>query len=159
MSPFIDVDFLEYAFKIPLKYRKNYFLTINWMTKKYPEAAKYNWQTKRMPVNYYKEGRLYFPKVYSDIKTLIKRSANKVCKELGIHWRAPLNDDMIPFDSWYENNEEFRSFFREYFYNGIDLVTEERLKQDVLFTFEHGNARDKMQAVDIVSLFKLYFAG
>ena len=40
LSPFMDIDFLEYALKIPIRLRQNHRLYKKWILQKYPMAAK-----------------------------------------------------------------------------------------------------------------------
>ena len=43
-SPFIDVDFLEFCYKIPLNLRYGHKIYFDWILQKYPDAAKYVWE-------------------------------------------------------------------------------------------------------------------
>ena len=43
-SPFTDVDFLEFCYKIPLNLRFGHKVYFDWILKKYPEAANYVWE-------------------------------------------------------------------------------------------------------------------
>ena len=43
-SPFIDVDFLEYCYRIPLKLRFGHKIYFDWILQKYPGAAEYVWE-------------------------------------------------------------------------------------------------------------------
>lgn len=44
VSPFCDPDFVDYVYKIPLKWRQHSQFSLNWIYRKYPTAAKYLWQ-------------------------------------------------------------------------------------------------------------------
>ena len=55
MSPFCDVDFMEYCFSIPLKWRYNHRIYIDWILSKYPQAADYIWEHIGEKILDYKE--------------------------------------------------------------------------------------------------------
>ena len=44
LSPFCNVDFMEFCFSIPLKYRFKHKIYFDWILQKHPEAARYIWE-------------------------------------------------------------------------------------------------------------------
>ena len=156
-SPFIDVDYLEFAYRIPLKWRKNYFLTMTWMTSKYPEAAKYVWQTKRMPVDKAYHQQFYFPKLLDDVRSLAVRCVNKAFSACHLLAQIALKSDMNPFEQWYCANPRLRQFLEDYYQKNIGRIADAQLQADVRKTYEQGRARDKLQAVNLLAVYKRYF--
>lgn len=70
LSPLIDTDYLEFVFKIPLKWRIDNKFIQEYMCKKYPDAAKYVWQTTRMPVDNFRGGGYIFLKSLGTLKEI-----------------------------------------------------------------------------------------
>ncbi len=158
-SPVMDVDYLEFVLKIPIKYRKDYRFKQEFILSKYPEAAKYVWQMFRMPVSNHYYNRLYYPKIWADSIRNLKRCINKVNGILHINWRLFLNDDMNNFQSWYTNSSELRAFFQEYYSDNIDLVTDEKLKAEISRMFcGTGIVMDKMLVINLLSIWKNFIS-
>ena len=156
-SPFIDVDYLEFAYRIPLKWRKDYLFTKTWMVTKYPEAAKYVWQTKRMPVDKAYYNKLYIPKVLDDVRKQAVRCANKLFRMAHVNKEISYRTDMNPFDLWMNTNPSLQAFFTNYYQENIERVQDLALRADIQRTFEQGNARDKIQAINLLAVYKRYF--
>ena len=64
---------------------------------------------------------------------------------------------MNPFDQWYRTNAKLRQFFERYYRENIDKITDSRLQEDVRRTFLEGNAFDKVQALNVLAVYKRYF--
>lgn len=156
-SPFIDKDFMEFAYRIPLKWRKNYFFTINWILKKYPEAAKFVWQTKKKPIDKAYYNKVYLPKIGWDIQDFIIRVYNKFCRMAKINSQIALKDDMNPMQLWYDSNSKLRNFFEEYYKENCFLIKNDDLAHDIDKMFSSGICRDKVLVVNLLSIYKKYF--
>lgn len=156
-SPFIDVEYLEFAYRIPLKWRKNYHLTMTWMIQKYPQAAQYVWQTKRMPVDTFYHGKNYLPKIADDVCRLPVRLVNKISRILKLPIQFAYSADMNPIQQWYQTNPHLRRFLNGYFQENLDRITDPQLREDVRKTFQEGQAMDKLQAVNLLAVYKRYF--
>ena len=154
-SPFIDVDYLEFAYKIPLKYRKDYRFVMQWMCTKYPEAAEYEWQTMRMPVDRYFYKKKYLKKYVYDAESFIKRGINKVFRELGIPFGVIKSDDMNPFDVWYKTDKKTREYLDAYFSKTINKVDSNELRSKLADMYNHTKIpTDKMQVISVLSVYK-----
>lgn len=158
-SPFVDVDYLEFAYRVPLKWRKNYLLTMTWMTSKYPQAAKYVWQTKRMPVHNVYYGKIYVPKVWDDIRTFATRCVNKAMRMIKIPKQFAYKKDMNPFDNWFISNPQLSRFMDQYYIDNISLVKDEALRNDIVATYKSGIGVFKISAVNLLAVYKRYFQG
>lgn len=157
-SPLIDVEFLEFVFKIPLKYRRKYVLMEKWIVEKYPEAAKYVWQTMRMPVDKHYNEKIYIPKLIDDARTFIVRCINKVARMVNLPLQISFKSDMNPFELWYRTNSEVKNYINNYFTDNINYVTNNELKKYAEEAFA-GDARDKIQAINLVAVYKRYING
>lgn len=156
-SPFIDVDYLEFAYRIPLRWRQNYGLTKAWMVSKYPKAASYVWQTKRMPVSYAYYNKIYWPKVAGDVRRFFVRCINKVGRTLHVPIQISQRTDMNPFDLWYRTNPSLREFVTDYYEKNISRVQDPVLLHILMETFSKGAARDKLQVINLLAVYKRYF--
>ena len=156
-TPNADVDYLDFVYRTPIKFRKNDLLIKTWMVKKYPEAAKYVWQKERMPVdkNYYHQ--FYFPRLAGDIHRFILRCINKVARMFNLPVQFAFNNDMNPFEQWYRTNQRLREFLSDYYQENICRITNAQLQADVRKTYEQGYAMDKLQAINLLAVYKRYF--
>lgn len=157
-SPFIDVDFLEFAYRIPLKYRKEYLFTKTWMVNKYLQAAKYVWQTKRMPVDKSYYNNFYLPKAVDDARNIVIRLINKAARVVNLSYQISLRAEMNPFEKWYRVNPDLRAFIENYYAENICLVMQPQLLEAVRKAYS-GDVRDKLQAINLLAVYKRYFNG
>lgn len=156
-SPFLDADYMDFIFRIPLKWRKNYYFSQAFMCKKYPQAAKYLWQGKRMPVDKHFQRKFYAPKVIDDMRNFSVKCANKAFRMLHINKQFYRKDDMNPIETWYRNNKEIRQYFEKYFRDGINYVANEELRRVLRDMWKDSPlATDKVQVVNVIAVWKNY---
>lgn len=141
-SPFLHVDFLEYAMRIHPKKRYKEKIYIDWIKKKAPEAAGYIWE---------KTG---FPIATSEWKIFILRAIKQIRRK--IQGPSP-KDSMNPFDYWYKTNSDLRKFFEDYFTQHIILLDKyPQLKEDARYLFEEGNTLEKTQVLTLLAAVKMH---
>lgn len=141
ISPFLDIDLLNYCLKIPKYIRKGNSLYDSWILKKYPNAAKYKHNGRKIGE---KEINM-FGKIISISKIMLKLKILKIEK------------GMNPFDEWYKNNKKLKSTFDDYFNNNIDEISNyPELKMDCKYLYESGNAREKAQVIGLLATVKLF---
>lgn len=158
-SPVMDVDYLEFVMSIPIEYRKDYKFKQYFIMSRYPEAAKYVWQMFRMPVKNHFENSIYWPKMVNDISRLFVRGINSTLKAMKVHHKLLLEDDMNPFQAWYDNSMELRDFYQKYFEDNINLISIDKLKKDLTkMFFDTNKAIDKMLVINLLSIWKNYLA-
>lgn len=155
-SPYIDKDFLEFVYKIPLQWRKNYYFTMNWMVEKYPDAAKFVWQHAMKPVDKELNNRLYLPKILWDAEKTGIRIYNKICREFHIQSQAVFRNDMNPIDKWYITNRSIRKYFVQYYRDNRHYVRNKKLYEDLKLMMKSGKGYDAMLVVNLLAIFKLY---
>ena len=141
-SPFLYLDFLEYAIRIHPKKRYKEAIYIKWIQEKAPEAKKYIWEKTGFPIG--TPGGVIF------IFKTLKMIKNKI-------FGPSKNDSMNPFDYWYKYNPELRIIFEEYFNKHISLLDNyPQLKKDVNYLFQEGNTIEKTQVLTLLAAIKLH---
>lgn len=156
-SPNMDVDLLEFIYSIPLEYRRNYRIFEKWMISKYPKAAEYLWSTVKMPVNYHYNNKVYIPKLLHSLSDFGKRIINKLSREIDIHLQIPLYHEMHPIQVWYMTNDTLREFINNYYQNYSKIITDKSLKNEISETFVSKIAWNKIQAINVIATYKLFF--
>lgn len=147
-SPFLDVDMLNVCFSLPLEYRCNHKIYLNWIKKYYPQAADYGWE-KWAGVHPKEEYRLLRIGVYG-----VRKLKRMIRGMLGY----AISDNMNPFDYWYSTNKEVREYFEQYYVENIQLeCIGEQLKKDIDKLFKNGRVSEKAQALTVLGMAKNYF--
>lgn len=151
VSPFYDVDVLDFAMSIPLKYRSKQRIYKKWILKKYPEAANYIWE---------KTGeKISAPSIYIKNKEVtIHKLMTKLLLKSGLK-KAGYNskNNMNPIEYWMANNKELKLYLDNFFSNYIDLVEDVQLKSDCVSHYKYGNGIEKLQVISLLSALKLFF--
>jgi asparagine synthase (glutamine-hydrolysing) len=156
MSPFYDIDFMEFCFLLPLKLRIDHNIYKKWIEKKYPKAGEYIWEKTRRPVLFKSVYEIKYKGKTRPIENILSIIKNKLWKpEFGVDTKKHMN----PFDYWYANNSDLREFQNNYFNENIEKVRSisERLYSD-LFELYKGTALEKTQALSLVSAIKLFYS-
>lgn len=152
MSPFCDVDFLQYCMNIPLKYRVDHNLYFKWIIKKYPKAAEYIYESIK--------AKITTPKVYIRSKDFFIRGTNKVLRKLNLPTLYGYNtkNGMNPFDYWYRTNSELKEFIDSYYKQNIkllDTLNEKELKVMCENLYNNGITVEKLQVLTVLATVKL----
>jgi asparagine synthase (glutamine-hydrolysing) len=117
-SPFLDVDFMNYCLKIPLKYRWNHFIYFEWIKRKYPKAANYKWEKINAKISSIKINILGRQVVLINLpRKIIKKVIKKISGKNGIL----LGESMNPIDYWYESNKSLKEFFFRVYDNDMAI--------------------------------------
>lgn len=147
-SPFLDVDFVETCFRIPVKFRANHNIYLKWINKYYKEAANYGWE-KWAGVKPKKNLAVVRDGVF------VLRKLKRIFRKL-IGYE--INDNMNPIDYWYMNDKQVQVFFDQYYNDNINASCfSEELKNDISKLFREGTAGEKTQALTVLGMAKLYF--
>jgi asparagine synthase (glutamine-hydrolysing) len=153
MSPFYDVDFMEFCLNIPIKNRMNHGIYLKWLLSKYPEAANYKWEkinrrpsVKQISINY--KGR----------QMPLKSATSAALHKLGLKLSPrSTKNHMNPLEYWYNTNNDLRTFQNTYFKENIDHIIDGNLKSDCQNLYNSGNAIEKNQVLTLLSAIKLNF--
>jgi len=120
-SPFTDVDFIEFAYSIPVEYRYKHKIYIDWILSKYPKASKYPWEriariiepVKSVESIKFLGKSLPRKRIVQWVKAVIERRIlNKIvpAKEKKLDARRSMN----PIDLWLSNNPSLIKFIELY---------------------------------------------
>ncbi|MGV4460544.1 hypothetical protein [Ornithobacterium rhinotracheale] len=152
-TPFLDIDFNEFCFSIPMKYRTGHNLYKKWIIKKYPDAAKFEWEKNNKLITY-KPIKFNFNGNDYDLKQIHKA----ILFKLGLIKPAlDTKKHMNPINLWYK--EDLKNTWDEYLTTNIDLLNDYReLKNDILNFYNTGSAINKSQCLTVLSAYKLYFS-
>lgn len=154
-SPFFDKDFLEFALKLPIKWRKNAYFKCRWIEKKYPEATKYIWQQTGKNL----DGTRPFFGIGSELEKNTKRLVNKLCTLFHLNFRMYYSTNMNPFNYWYINNKSLRHFMNTYYDENIDLVENTELRNILQKVWNAENVKqNKLSVLNVLGVIKRYIS-
>lgn len=150
VSPFIDVDFIEFCLSMPLEYRLNHKIYWAWIDKKYPKAGKLPSTTKRKNIQSYNI-RFFLRILIGDNKRLIIR----FLKFFHITKLIQPTNTMNPLDYWYYSTPKIKEFLDSYFNNHISLLDKyPNIKNLVEKVYAGDRVNDKCLAVTVLSAYK-----
>ena len=147
-SPFMTKDFLKLAISLPEEWKFGHKIYIEWINKHCREATKYTWERTLMKPN--AAWKTYFG------DKVLKRSFNLLNNKI---LRTPEAASMYPYEYYYKTNVMLQDVYQKYFDENIArLEGYPELQKDVIQLFSKSNFHNKCQAVNILSIFKLYFS-
>ena len=142
VSPFLHIDFLDYAIKINPKDRYDKLIYLKWIIKFAPEIVKYPWEKTNAKITI-TPLEMFSKRVYRFIKKKV--------------FGPNLINSMIPFEYWYNSNSNLRNFISNYFENHIDLLLDNSfLKKDVELLFNKGDFLEKTQVLTLLAAMKMH---
>ena len=132
VSPFYDVDFLEFTAAIPEKYKYQEGIYYKWWEQKHPEVMSYLWDCIQMkPDKWWKRD---YARYINIVRNGIQR---KLLKQQHKY-------EMTPENYWYQTNEKLRKKTEEVFEKHIaSLDRWPELKQDAIEQFQEGTYIEK----------------
>jgi asparagine synthase (glutamine-hydrolysing) len=169
VSPFCDVDFIEFCYSIPLLLRFNHKIYFDWILQKYPGAAEYMWEKKRAKIHPIKNKEPRYMYVFgyklpayndehfvvwlkgSVLRRLGLRKKREKAKTLSISTK----DNMNPIDYWYNENFSLRQFLDTYYIENKHYILDEILFADMNHLFNDCVFYDKLQTLSVLSAIKL----
>lgn len=150
MSPFMNIEFMEYCLSLPLKYRLGHDIYYKWVRKYYPEAAKYSHNGMKIPGKSLIKIKWHGKRC--DIGTILSILREKV----KIKFNKQYN--MNPMQYWYDTNPTLKNIMDKYYKQNIDLLKEnDELKQDMIELYENGIATEKIQVITVLSFINKFF--
>lgn len=163
-SPFYDVDFLEFAYSIPVELRYNHYLYLKWMQQKYPEACRYWWEkTKNYPGRkgkswkYVKDSTKPGEIPEKFLKAIVRKTTGKNIN-LGKKERMNTKAHMNPLNYWYNTNPYIYWFFNNQYSERFHLLDKyPEIKSDVEFLWANGDMKEKTQILTLLSALQKYF--
>lgn len=147
VSPFMTKDFLRLSISLPEAWKFKHRFYQEWLLKHCKEASKYRWERTLMKPNAYwkiKFGDKYLKGIHNN---LYKKVLNK-----------PAKTSMYPYQFYFDNDRSIQQYYSNYFTENIDrLENYTELQRDVRSLFSSSSFFDKAYAINILSIFKLYF--
>ena len=89
----------------------------------------------------------------------MRYSINYLLKKLGFNIEnKSIKSEMNPYEYWYKNNDDIRSYIDSY-YKIIDNLScvSENLKNDLKYLFENGSVSEKFQVMSVIEAYKQWF--
>ena len=149
-SPFLDIDFMETCFSIPIKYRVKHNIYLKWMKKYYVKATNYGWEK--------------WAGIPPKRKLLLVRDGvfclRKFKRTIRNIFGFQIKDNMNPIDFWYANDVNVQFYFEQYYTDNINnQCISNNLRQDITRLFQEGTAIEKTQVLTVLGMVKMYFSG
>lgn len=146
-SPFMQKDFLKYIFAVPHEWKYGYRLYYEWYTKFCPQVSAYTW-----------EKSLLKPDKYWKLKygtNLLKPIIGRISQSFSMLQK---HSTMYPYQYYFDNNLEVQEYYHNYFEENIHRIESfHELMSDVKSLFASPDFHQKSMAINILSIFKLYF--
>ena len=141
-SPFLDVDFLDYALRVPRNLKLHEKLYREWICAKHPRAARYVWEKTK--------SRLSASTAEAYIRRQLWRVMSRIAPRRFIR-------GMNPLKYWYKNNVQIQeSFLRHYRENLSRIDAFPALKADCDRLFNGGAPLEKTQVMTLLEAVKLH---
>lgn len=153
ISPFHDVDFLEFTCSIPYKHRSGYNINDKWILQKYPQAAQWKHNGDRQIGDKARYITIFGRNM--KINDVVKRGMMYVAKRTGIYNydKAEQGSVMEPTDTWIEE-PSMSQFMKSYKDENIGCLKDVRLKEDTNNVYDNGLSSDKLQAITLIAAIK-----
>jgi asparagine synthase (glutamine-hydrolysing) len=141
VSPFMDVDLLEYGLSIAPEHRHHERIYLEWIAACHPEARRYVWAKAGMrPTNLLiAVPSLIF--LHLGFEYVLSRTFAPVARR-----------HMNPFDYWYKNNEQLRERFCACFKEKMDVLDrmDRELAADAEAMYKAGSVQEKTQVMTLI---------
>ncbi|MGC4128189.1 MAG: asparagine synthase-related protein [Bergeyella sp.] len=146
-SPFMYKDFLKFAVSLPEKWKFNHRFYLEWIREYCEEATQYRWERTLMNPD---------AKWKTNFGDKVMKRGFKILNEKILN--TPQKTSMYPYQFYFDNEPEIRKYYQQYFDENIHRIESyPELYEDVFHLFSSGRFHHKSQAVNILSIFKLYF--
>ena len=143
---------MEFALTIPLKLRFKHRLYKKWILKKYPAAAKYIWESDKVPVNYPHWVKIKGkPIPIKEIPTIVL--AKLGYKKYGLNSKNHMN----PLEYWYRTNSQLKTFMDNYYHENIHLLDRyPQLQAGCKHLYYNSEGTEKIQVLSLLSAIKIH---
>ncbi len=151
LSAFLDVDFLNFCFSMPIKYRAYHNIYKKWILQKYPEAANFKWESINAKIS---EKSFNIKGKSVPISQMHNFIIDGIKYRIGKNSKLVSAKGMNPLDFWLNTNKSLSSYFKKYFDDHIDLVDNVELRNDLLYLNSVGNCTEKILILTLLSAIK-----
>lgn len=149
VSPFLDLEFMEFCASIPLKLRLDSKLYWKWLDTKYPVAASF-------PSSRMRNDRKVISFLHK-LKNKVSYELYDLGYKLGLLKSSVNRNHMNPYQYWYETNEHLRNFICDYFDENIHIVGDyPELYKEACTMYNSNNAINKLMAISLLATVKTY---
>lgn len=139
-SPFLYVDFLDYAMKIHPKHRYKQALYPKWINKSIPEFSNYKWEKYNLAPKY----PLFFMDMYNKARFAVRIATRR----LGLNQR---HTSMNPTEYWWRTNEALREKINSIFKENMEVLGKyPDLLKDSNYLFKEGSFLEKTQVITLI---------
>lgn len=146
-SPFMTRDFLKLALSLPEEWKFKHRLYLQWIAKHCPEAVKYRWERTLMKPDAAWKTR------FGD--EVVKRGFKIINEKI---MGTPQKASMYPYQYYFESSPDIQEYYQKYFDENLYRIEAyPELMQDVITLFGSPAFADKALAVNVLSVFKLFF--
>lgn len=147
LSPFMTKDFIKFSISLPEDWKYKHQFYLQWLLKHCKEASKYTWERTLMKPD--AQWKIPFGEKY--LKGAYNAFYGKILKK-------PERTSMYPYQYYYDSDVSIQKYYRDYFDENRDrLEGYPELRDDVINLFLSESFYHKCQAINILSIFKLYF--
>jgi asparagine synthase (glutamine-hydrolysing) len=150
ISPFLDIDFMDFCLTMPLELRKGHNIYIKWIKKYHPKAADFIYEKVKGKI---KRKTITFKGVPVPWTSVPSAGLKLLKNKLGL--KLSTKNHMHPMEFWYKNNPELSAFYEELYRGNIDLVKDQELKDSCKALFEKGSTLEKDQVASVLGFLKL----
>ena len=155
VSPFLDVDFIQFCLNLPLEYRCNHKLYFAWVERKYPQALSIPCTRQKPSIK-----RISKKDIYHALPTWARHVIIAMCKKLHLATLISDSRGMNPMDYWYENNARMREFIEDYYDQHIDeMNVYPKTADDMKSMFRNGRTMDKLLVLTALAAHHIYVGG
>lgn len=139
-SPFLNKDFMTYAYSIPHKLRYKEGVYIDWIKTKHPDIANFTWE------------KIGCKPTNSTINRFFARWRRAIVKRLPIQsmWKNNMNPEQI----WYDAHSHVQNALDQYFKTHLDYIADKQLQEDLIQQYKKGTIADKAQCLTVLSCIK-----
>lgn len=162
--PGLDDDLVSYCLSIPIEKRKHYYIYHKWLFETYPDAADFKLEKLNARP---KDGKIkkFYGHImrYGDVLQYFRNSKDELPSRLQKRFNLkkkikPSNNALMPFDWWFSSDPKVRSYMRNYLRENIkNPILDRELREDLIYMYKNGLAREKSMALTVVAAAKLFF--
>lgn len=146
-SPFMTKDFMKLALSLPEEWKYGHRFYLAWISKHCTEATKYRWERTLMRPN--EHWKTFFGDKF------VKRSFRIFNENI---LKMPQKASMYPYQYYFDSSKEIQDHYQKYFDENIELLQDyKELQKEIHEIFISRDYFLKAKAVNVLSIFKLYF--
>ena len=136
VSPFYDIDFLEFSMAMPEKFKHKEKIYFDWWGNKHPEILNYIWDAIQMKPN------ASWKRNNARIINIFRNGFQR--KVLGQQYKY----EMTPETYWYNTNKRLQEVTQSTFDQNIHLLdAHKEAQKDAILLFSEGNYNEKNQVL------------